>query len=174
MSYTLVQLTAKWCLQAILVATLASTRLSGQYVLNSTGLTKVGKSEILLTLVNKCQMKKDIAIQKTATLMHPVPIPIKVMSQIGINLMRMKETPDGYNYVISAIRLFYQICGTGCHKGQVCSDSWVMDLWEHFLQVQMIVNTMFNTITNTSKHNLRYRNYKKKIQMIHQILIQTV
>ena len=32
----------------------------------------------------KCQMKKDIAIQKTSTLMHPVPIPIKVMSQVGI------------------------------------------------------------------------------------------
>ena len=48
-------------------------------------------------------MKKDIAIQKTSTLMHPVPILIKVMSQVGIDLMKIKETPDGYNYVISAI-----------------------------------------------------------------------
>ena len=46
--------------------------------------------------------EKRHAIQKTSTLMHPVPIAIKVMSQVGIDLMKMKETTDGYNYVISA------------------------------------------------------------------------
>ena len=51
-------------------------------------------------------MKKDIAIQKTSTLMHPVPVPIKVMSQVGIDLMKMKETHDTYNYIISAIDYF--------------------------------------------------------------------
>ena len=66
----------------------------------------------------KCQMKKDIAIQKTATLMHPVPIPIRVMSQIGIDLMRMKETPDGYNYVISAINYFTKFVELGAIKGK--------------------------------------------------------
>ena len=52
-----------------------------------------GQFRNFVNTCHKCQMKKDIAIQKTATLMHPVSIPIKVMSQVGIDLMRMKETP---------------------------------------------------------------------------------
>ena len=61
-------------------------------------------------------MKKDIAIQKTSTLMHPVPIPIKVMSQVGIDIMKMKETPDGYNYMISAIDYFTKFIELGALK----------------------------------------------------------
>ena len=61
-------------------------------------------------------MKKDIAIQKTSTLMHPVPVPIKVMSQVGIDLMKMKETSDGYNYVISAIDYFAKFAELGALK----------------------------------------------------------
>ena len=79
--------------------------------------------------------------------MHPVPVPIKVMSQVGIDLMKMKETPDGYNYVISAIDYFTKFA-VGCIKGQSCHNSRQMDLWEHFLQVMinnMILSTMFNT-----------------------------
>ena len=64
----------------------------------------------------KCQMKKDIDIQKTSTLMHPVPVLIKVMSQVGIDLMKMKETPDGYNYVISAIDYFTKFAELGALK----------------------------------------------------------
>ena len=77
----------------------------------------------------KCQMKKDIAIQKTATSVHPVPIPIKVMSQIGIDLMRMKETPDGYNYVISAIDYFIKFVELGAIKDKcaVTIGSWIYE-----------------------------------------------
>ena len=63
-----------------------------------------------------CQIKKDIAIQKSATVMHPVPVPTKVMSQIGIDLMQMKETPDGYNYVITAVDYFTKYAEMGALK----------------------------------------------------------
>ena len=74
-------------------------------------------------------MKKDITIQKTATLMHPVPIPIKVMSQTRIDLMRMKETPDGYNYVISAINYFTKFLELGAIKDKcaVTVGSWIYE-----------------------------------------------
>ena len=42
----------------------------GQSVLNSTGLTSVGKSKILLTLVYECQMKKGTTIQKYRKQQH--------------------------------------------------------------------------------------------------------
>ena len=48
--------------------------------------------------------------------MHPVPVPIKVMSQIGIDLMQMKETPDGYNYVITAVNYFTKYAELGALK----------------------------------------------------------
>ena len=77
----------------------------------------------------KCQMKKDIAIQKTSTLMHPVPIPIKVMSQVGIDLMKMKETPDGYNYVISAIDYFTKFAELGAlkDKATITVGKWIYE-----------------------------------------------
>ena len=61
-------------------------------------------------------MKKDITIQKTSTLMHPVLIPIKAVSQVGIDIMKMKETPDGYNYMISAIDYFTKFVELGALK----------------------------------------------------------
>ena len=72
-------------------------------------------------------MKKDITIQKTSTLMHPVPIPIKVMSQVGIDLMKMKETPDGYNYVISAIDYFTKFAELSAlkEKATITVDKWI-------------------------------------------------
>ena len=77
----------------------------------------------------KCQMKKDIAIQKTSTLMHPVPIPIKVMSQVGIDLIKMKETPDGYNYVISAIDYFTKFAELGAQKDKatITVGKWIYE-----------------------------------------------
>ena len=41
-----------------------------------------------------CQLSKDITIQKTSTTMHLIPIPIKVMSQIGVDLMLMSKVDD--------------------------------------------------------------------------------
>ena len=88
-----------------------------------------GEVRNFINTCRKCQMKKDIAIQKTSTLMHPVPIPIKVMSQVGIDLMKMKETPDGYNYVISAIDYFTKFAELGAlkDKATVTVGKWIYE-----------------------------------------------
>ena len=57
-----------------------------------------------------CQMRKHTAItKKTSTEMHPIPVPMKVLSQIGIDLVHMGKTNKGYNFVITASGLFQQI-----------------------------------------------------------------
>ena len=88
-----------------------------------------GEVRNFINTCRKCQMKKDIAIQKTSTLMHPVPIPIKVMSQVGIDLMKMKETPDGYNYVISAIDYFTKFAELGAlkDKATITVGKWIYE-----------------------------------------------
>ena len=88
-----------------------------------------GEVRNFINTCRKCQMKKDIAIQKTSTLMHPVPIPIKVMSQVGIDLMKMKETPDGYNYVISAIDYFTKFAELGAlkDKAAITVGKWIYE-----------------------------------------------
>lgn len=50
-------------------------------------------------------MSKDIAIQKTATVMHSISLPIKVMSQIGVDLMYMSRIEDK-NFLITAVHYF--------------------------------------------------------------------
>ena len=57
-----------------------------------------------------CQIAKERAIQKTSRTMNPVPIPPKVMSQLGINLMTMKPTNKGMNYIISTVDYFTKYC----------------------------------------------------------------
>ena len=88
-----------------------------------------GEVRNFINTCRKFQMKKDIAIQKTSTLMHPVPIPIKVMSQVGIDLMKMKETPDGYNYVISAIDYFTKFAELGAlkDKATITVGKWIYE-----------------------------------------------
>ena len=54
-------------------------------------------------------MKKQMAIRKTSIEIHPIAVPTKVMSQIGIDLMHMGKTNKGYNFVITAVDLFQQI-----------------------------------------------------------------
>ena len=51
-----------------------------------------------------CQLSKDITIQKTSTVMHLIPIPIKVMLQI-VDLMHMFRVDDK-NFVITAVNYF--------------------------------------------------------------------
>ena len=40
-----------------------------------------------------------------STVMHPIPIPIKVMSQIGVDLMHMSRVDDK-NFMITAVDYF--------------------------------------------------------------------
>ena len=50
--------------------------------------------------------------------MHPIAIPTKVMSQIGINLMHMGNTNKGYNFVITAVNCFSKYCELGALKNK--------------------------------------------------------
>ena len=88
-----------------------------------------GEVRNFINTCQTCQMKKDISIQKSATLMHPIPVPIKVMSQIGIDLMKMKETPDGYNFVISAVDYFTKYAELGAIKDKcaVTIRKWIYE-----------------------------------------------
>ena len=47
--------------------------------------------------------------------------------QVGIDLMKMKETPDGYNYVISAIDYFTKYAELGAlkDKATVTVGKWI-------------------------------------------------
>ena len=61
--------------------------------------------------------------------MHPIPVPIKVMSQIQIDLMKMKEIPDGYNFVISAVDYFTKYAELGAIKDKcaVIIRKWIYE-----------------------------------------------
>ena len=82
--------------------------------------------------VNTClvyQIAKERDIQKTARTMTPVPIPPKVMSQLGINLMRMKPTNKGMNYITSAVDYFTKYCKLGAlpSKDENTVTTWIYD-----------------------------------------------
>ena len=76
-----------------------------------------------------CQIAKERAIQKTSRTMNPVPIPPKVMSQLGIDLMRMKPTNKGMNYIISAVDYFTKYCELGAlpNKDEHMVATWIYD-----------------------------------------------
>ena len=63
-------------------------------------------SEYIMTC-DRCQGVKKYALQKINTVLHNVPVPVKVMSKVGIDLMCLKETDGfkdkrGYKYIITA------------------------------------------------------------------------
>jgi hypothetical protein len=52
---------------------------------------------------HRCQMVNSIALQKGNAQLHSIPVPVKPWSQIGIDLMELKITDEGYKYVCTAI-----------------------------------------------------------------------
>ena len=61
--------------------------------------------------------------------MNPVPIPPKVMSQLGIDLMRMKQTNKWMNYIISTVDYFmkYYELGALPNKDEHTVTTWICD-----------------------------------------------
>ena len=62
----------------------------------------------------RCQRVNRSALQKSSLELYNIPIPIKVMSQVGIDLMKLCETDGfedeaGFQYVITA---------SGFHRGR--------------------------------------------------------
>ena len=60
---------------------------------------------------------------------YQIAVPIKVMSQVGIDLMKMKETPDGYNYVINATDYFTKFAELGAlkDKAAITVGKWIYE-----------------------------------------------
>ena len=76
-----------------------------------------------------CQMKKQMAIRQTSMEMHPIAVPTKVMSQIGIDLMYMGKANKGYNFVITAVDYFSKYCELGALKNKeaITVGKWIYD-----------------------------------------------
>ena len=58
-----------------------------------------------ISMCDCCQQVNSIKLQKVTKELHSIPIPMKPMVQVGIDLMRLKPS-KGYNYVVSAIDYF--------------------------------------------------------------------
>ena len=86
-----------------------------------------------------CQIGKERAIQKTSRTMNPVPTPPKVMPQLGIDLMRMKPTnkEDELHNICSG--LFHKVLWVGCITKQRWTHGHYLDIWQHILQVLLIL-----------------------------------
>ena len=54
---------------------------------------------------DKCQRKKTIQLQKTQVTMRSIPIPQKIFSQIGIDLVTMPPS-QGYKYILTVCDFF--------------------------------------------------------------------
>ena len=73
-------------------------------------------------------MKKEFAIKKTLNELHPISVPTKVMSQVGIYLMHMGKANKGYNFVISCVN-FSKYCKLGALRNReaVTVGKWIYD-----------------------------------------------
>ena len=63
----------------------------------------------------RCQRVNRSALQKSSLELYNVPIPIKVMSQVGIDLMKLCETDGfeneaGFPICYNSTVIFYKIC----------------------------------------------------------------
>ena len=60
---------------------------------------------------------------------HPIAVPTKVMSQIGIDLMHMGKTNKGYNFVLPAVDYYIKYCKLGALKNKeaITIGKWIYD-----------------------------------------------
>ena len=94
---------------------------------------KQNVSEYILTC-NRCQRVKKYALQKTNTVLYNVPVPVKVMSQVGIDLMCLQETDSfedkrRYKYIITAECYFTKYVEMGALKTKTGLEvaTWIYD-----------------------------------------------
>ena len=62
-----------------------------------------------------CQQVNTTKLQKVNEELHNIPIPMKPMAQVGIDLMKLKPS-KGYKYVITAIDYFTKYIKMGALK----------------------------------------------------------
>ena len=54
---------------------------------------------------DRCQKSRINKLQKGSEDLHPIPVPIKVWSQVGIDIMTMKKVGE-YKYLITGMDYF--------------------------------------------------------------------
>ena len=54
---------------------------------------------------DRCQKSRVNKLMKGTKDLHPIPVPRKVWSQVGVDIMSMKEV-DGFRYIITAMDYF--------------------------------------------------------------------
>ena len=70
-----------------------------------------------------------------------MPIPMKIWSQVGIDLMCLTDAEDfeedkkGYKYIITAQCCFSKYMEIGALKMKTGVGSVCMDIWEHILSI---------------------------------------
>ena len=65
-----------------------------------------------ISTCERCQWVNTTKLQKVNEELHSIPIPLKPMVQVGIDLMKLKCSM-GYNYVITAIDYFTKYAEMG-------------------------------------------------------------
>ena len=65
-----------------------------------------------------CQWVNTTKLQKVNEELHSIPIPVKPMAQVGIDLMKLKPS-KGYNYAITAIDYFTKYVKMGALKDKI-------------------------------------------------------
>ena len=81
-----------------------------------------------ISTCDHCQQVNTIKLQKVNKELHSIPISMKLMAQVGINLMRSKLS-KGYNYVNSAIDYFTKYVKIGTLKNKTAESiaTWIYD-----------------------------------------------
>ena len=82
--------------------------------------------EEFVSSCDTCQRAHTTHLQKIHQALHPITVPIKVMSMVGIDLMQLKPY-KGYHYVISTIDYFTNKMGALKTKSAEEVMTWIFD-----------------------------------------------
>ena len=117
-----------------------------------------------------CQWVNTTKLQKVNEDLHSIPIPLKPMAQVSIDLMNKTLKPSkGYNYVITAIDYFtkYVKMGTLKDKSALSVAIWIFDnIFCHY-------NVMDIHITNNGMEfvNQISKELYSRCNMVHHITL---
>ena len=106
---------------------------------------------------DRCQRVKKYALHKINTVLHNVPVPVKVMSQVGIDLMCLKETDGfkdkrGYKYIITEECYFTKYVELGELKTKTGLEvaTWIYDnIFCHYGITDIHISDRGKEFTNT-------------------------
>ena len=71
-----------------------------------------------ISTCERCQWVNTTKLQKVHEELHNIPILMKPMAQVGIDLMKLQPS-KGYNYVITAIDYFTKYIEMGALKDKI-------------------------------------------------------